>query len=241
MSAPIQPLPRNRMEDMLADYAFGSLPETEARHFEESLPLYPDIREEVEKVREVFARFDKEDFMERKTRPARTLSVHVQERLTRAGGFSLTGRRSLRHVWPVVGLTVLLVFLFAPGGFFLDNPGTTQTASREHMQIAAPEQPVVVTEQEMEHILASSTGDTVDPARVILALPDVTPLLGDETLFADEAFTASDIMNDDIVDGLAENFLYPMSDYALSGGLYEGLNESEIQQLFEELEHNDIL
>lgn len=243
MSASTTPLSHDRMEEMLADYAFNHLPEAEARHFEESLPLYPDIRAEVEQVRAVFAQFDKDDFMERKTRPARTLSVHVQERLARPRRFSLLSGRTMRHIWPAVGLVILLVVLFSPGGFLSHYVGTGGTQQPGQVQIAGviPEPQPLVTQEEMTQILTSAAGDTVDPAEVALVLPDITPLLNDKTLVADEAFSASDIMSDDMVQSLAENFLYPMSDYVLSGGLYEGLNESEVQQLFEELEHNDIL
>lgn len=242
MSASTSPLSRDRMEDMLADYAFNSLSEAEARHFEESLPLYPDIREEVEQVRAVFAQFDKDDFMERKTRPARTLSVHVQERIAGSRRSLFPSGRTMRHIWPALGLVVVLVVLFTPGGFlskYIESNGSSSGS----VQFAGiiPEPQPIVTQEEMAQILISATGDTVDPAEVALVLPDVTPLLNDKTLLADEAFSASDIMSDDMVQGLAENFLYPMSDYVMSGGLYEGLNESEIQQLFEELEHNDIL
>lgn len=107
-------LSREQMEEMMADYALNGLASAEAERFEEALPLYPDIRSDVEKVRAAFAQFAKEDYIESNTRRARTLSVHVQERLAtrRPAG-------NLRRLWPALVIGMLLLFMFVPGGFFL--------------------------------------------------------------------------------------------------------------------------
>lgn len=241
MDRQVQPLSRDRMEELLADYAFNALPEDDAQQFERSLPYYPDIREEVEKVRAAFAQFDREEFLERRTRRARSLSVHVQERLAQKRSL-WSGNRALRHLWPALVLTVLLVAVFTPGGLFLPDRSahTEQPAVAGSNTVAAPATPPVVSREEVAQIVEDA--QVGDPLEVALALPDRTPL-DDSDLdeLGTAVFSADDLISDEMAQALAENVLYPMSDYSLSGGLYNDLQEAELQQLLEELDNNDIL
>ncbi len=226
-------LPRERMEEMLTDYALGGLPEADIPLFEQSLSLYPDIQEDIRRIREAFAQFDKEDFIERQTRPARTLSVHVQQQL--AGRQSLLGSRSLRHAIPAFGIALLALFMFAPGGFFnrpdVLVPVAAVAPAAESSLISS-----AVTLQNVAQMVEDSR--VLDPLAVAFNMPDQTPMSDvDFSNNLDIAIGDELAISDEMAQGLADNELFPMSDYSLGGGLYDGMQESEIQQLLEELDN----
>lgn len=227
------PLSREKMEEMMADYALNSLLPEEARHFEGSLPLYPDIRVDVEKVRTAFAQFEKDDYLESRTRRARTLSVHVQERLA-------TDRRrgNLRRLWPALVLGMVLLFMFAPGGFFFKDKAALFSVSDGADTAGVQEELNLVTRDEVLEVLAAAD---VDAADAVGLLSDRTPLHSDERNLALDIPAGTNLMSDDMVAEMAKEALYPMSDDALSGAWYSDLRESDIQQLFEDLDSYDIM
>lgn len=231
-------LSHERMEEMAADYALGSLAEADIPLFELSLPQYPDIQEDVRRIREAFAQFDKEDMLERQTRSVRTLSVHVQQQL--GSRRSLFANRSLRHAVPALGLAVVALFLFAPGGLVYRSGSTMDVASPESAAVTRSTAPSLaaslVTQDDVRAILADTK--SADPVAVAVGISASTSLSDVDLMTEfDAAFGDELALSDEMAVGLADNELFPLSDYSLGGGLYDGMEEVEVQQLLEELDN----
>lgn len=232
MATLTDPLSREKMDEMMADYALNNLSPEEAKQFEESLSFYPDICVDVEKVRVAFAQFAKEDYIESRTRRARTLSVHVQERLATS-----QRRGNVRRLWPVFALGMVLLFMFAPGGFFFKE-GTVIFSGSHGGGASTQEEFGLVTRDEVLQVLAAVDVDAVDVAD---ALSDRTPMHSYGNDIVLDMPVGASLMSDDMIEEMAKDALYPMSDDALSGAWYADLRESDIQELFEDLDSYDIM
>ena len=103
-------LTRKEMEELLPDYIFKRLSKDETEAFEQNLPNFPDLVEEIEEVRKVFWKLEQMDidgFLERKTR---NIPVKVSNKLAR----KKSPLEILSHkgfVTAVAGLGVIIIAL----------------------------------------------------------------------------------------------------------------------------------
>jgi hypothetical protein len=95
------------MQELLPDYAFGRISEEDKIKFETTLPLYPDLEQEIKDVRAVFSRVEKMDFNAKVSSHTRNLSVKVNDRLAKK-----SKRKSpVRRLAPVFGMLVAAIVI----------------------------------------------------------------------------------------------------------------------------------
>lgn len=95
------------MQELLPDYAFGRISDEDKIKFETTLPLYPDLEQEIKDVRAVFSRVEKMDFNAKVSSHTRNLSVKVNDRLAKK-----TKRKSpVRRLVPVFGMLVAAIVI----------------------------------------------------------------------------------------------------------------------------------
>lgn len=76
----ISMMTRKEMEELIADYAFGRLDKQTSEAYSKNLANYPDIAQEIEDTKKVFAKIESMDFNGIIDNRTRDLSVRVNQR-----------------------------------------------------------------------------------------------------------------------------------------------------------------
>jgi hypothetical protein len=114
------------MQELLPDYIFGRLDIEDQIVFENSLPAYPDIRQEVEDGRTVFGKLELMDIDRLLAQRTRNLSVKVNQRLSKKPRHFERFSWSLRYAVPSFGLIILVLIIFWGKDIFLSNASLNQ-------------------------------------------------------------------------------------------------------------------
>lgn len=115
----LPPLPREEVENLLPDYAFGQLTDEDKVKFEAALPAYPDLAQELLLIRESFEEVDKEQEAEAKvvSQRLKNLTVHVQERLHLERERRAHRLRLFRFFVPALATCAVIAVVSIPRGF----------------------------------------------------------------------------------------------------------------------------
>ncbi|MGE5481140.1 MAG: hypothetical protein ACM3U1_12030 [Chloroflexota bacterium] len=122
------------MQQELPDYLFGRLSEERRRAFEATLPDFPDLREEIQGVRKVFAKVDRMDLDAKMEFRSRNVSVKVLDRLEARRRNAWTWRKA---TVPGLGLIALVIIVFnlykTPEDDNIKRQSTPATAKTEEV------------------------------------------------------------------------------------------------------------
>lgn len=113
------------MQELLPDYVFGRLSDNDKKIFEYNLFEYPDINEEVIKVREVFQKVEDMKLDAKIEGHTRNLSVKVQERLRRMPKSLQYQSIIFRYIIPTLGILIIAVLILT--NKWERNDGTTKS------------------------------------------------------------------------------------------------------------------
>ncbi len=249
---PTSILSREEVEGSLADFAFGQIEETRHLAMERALPHYPDLQEELEQIRTVFARFDKMEFKADLSLRARSLSVHVHENLARQRERNGMRNHSLKRLLPFGVFAILATLVLPPFdilNYFSDKAATqvsVATAPDRSSDRSAQTTPGIIDLDGLDELIVTTLAqdDLPGMSRELAATALVNgtsfqnDILENEsslTLFDDTEF------DDNLFGDFASSAFGPnsglISDFILPGDF----QERELQQLFEELDGNATL
>ena len=229
------PLSREAMESLLPEYAFGNASLADQQAFEASLPLYPDLAEEVEQVRAVFAKVDELELPRQISQKTRNLSVHVLERRReQRQRFWHPGR--IRRLMPLALAStvacICLVVLFPPQGT-IAPVGTASIA--EH---TTDGQDANSSDQMLQEILSDEDW-SVDDLVLLPANDGILNIESEDLASLDDDEDVTRLAEATLI-ALGETTSMPFSDQAVED-LLEDLNEDDLQSLFKELENDEVL
>jgi hypothetical protein len=114
-----------QLQEMLPEYIFNELTESEAKRFEEQIQAYPDLLKEVEDSKAVFGRIDKMKINDEFSSKSRNLSVKVNQRLKNdplKNNFTLIAKLAL----PTAALAIIVAMVF-----LYDDPIFNKTGQNE--------------------------------------------------------------------------------------------------------------
>lgn len=105
-----------KLQEMLPDYVFDRLDNSDKFLFEENVKNFPDLIEEINQVKAVFNRFDKMEFEDKINHRARNFSVKVIEKKQNQKSYKFTGGQYL------VRFLVPVALLITIGIYYLGSP-----------------------------------------------------------------------------------------------------------------------
>ncbi len=100
------------MQEMLPDYVFGRLSAEDVELYENNLPDYPDLQDEIEEVRKVFGKVETMDFDKKIAQRTRNLSIKVMNRMEIYKAKQRRFSFATRYVVPTFGLAIVLILIF---------------------------------------------------------------------------------------------------------------------------------
>jgi hypothetical protein len=102
-----------KLQEMLPDFVFGRLQDSDKEFFELNYKNYPDLVKEVDEIKSVFNRFDKMDFDNLLTNKTRNISVKIIEKREKYKKYNKIGSFSylIRYALPVAIIITFLIYL----------------------------------------------------------------------------------------------------------------------------------
>lgn len=102
-----------KLQELLPDYVFGRLQNSDKEFFELNYINYPDLVKEVEEIKAVFNRFDKMDFDNLLANKTRNISVKIIEKREKNKKYNQIGSFSylIRYALPVAIIITFLIYL----------------------------------------------------------------------------------------------------------------------------------
>ncbi len=110
-----------KMQEMLPDYVFNRLDQSEKEKFESSLELFPDLIKEIDDAKRVFSKIEKMDFNSIIEKKARNISVKVQDRIRYKKHKERIPAYFFKIVVPTLGMAAIVLYLFITGLHNLNN------------------------------------------------------------------------------------------------------------------------
>ncbi len=211
-------LSRGEAELKLTDFVFGRLSAQEQAVFEAALDEFPDLRSEADQIRSAFAGFDRQDYLERRKKAARNVSVHVQQGLNSAQRAGQRNRRFLLRMAPLAVACIIAVVIFPP----FDDPAFPSETS----DLSAFNTDGVPVLDGLDEFLLET--DQENLAELVGEYPATLP---DESGLSSSELDAAD------AEILLETSWYVNAGMPVLDFLPEDLNEDELQSLFDGVEH----
>lgn len=233
----------SEMQEHLPDYIFGRLSPLEREIFERTLPNFPDITEEIERVRKVFARLEKmnvDKFIDRKTRD---IHYKVQAKWNKQQkAFGVVRLPSFRIVLATVGVVIIALSLFLTKNsrFVLNlNPLQTKNISMGDLSEKVNFEPLQLLDeteanQILENFIADGSLDYPNPGFFV----DPVLELGKINEFST---FAENLIEEHIIESLdiKQSSIYNITLFSFNSlfNELENLNEDDFKQLIKELEN----
>lgn len=95
-----------QMEEFLPDYVFERISEDDKFNFEQCLPNYPEIQNEIIEVRAVFQKMEMMDIEKPIRDKSRNLSVKVNQKLAKNKEYGYKGSFNLKILMPLMAMLV---------------------------------------------------------------------------------------------------------------------------------------
>ncbi len=225
---------RKDLEERMPDYIFGRLPKVEFEIFEQSLQNFPDLIQEIEDVRKVFSKLEQSDlnkFVERKTR---NIPVKVAKKLQqRKAPFNILARPAFVTIVASFAIILLTISIFISKNQHQEIVQTQKTNNYLALQDTTPLFP------QLESIEQFANNDDLNLSYFsnfnssnIFEISHYSEAIAD---YLEKA------VNEQIVDFLG-------SDAKPSPNIFDfdifkrldNLDESDFQQIIEELKHVEI-
>ena len=194
------------MEEFLPDYVFGRISTEDKIKFEEQLPQYPDLQDEIKQVKAVFHKIENMNFDKVIFRRTRNLSVKVNDRLenkkARRGKFSLVNR----YLVPTFGLALILLLIFTSKDLFkFDKSGLNNIESNSANELQILKNTDALALGDLPATLDSMVEATTSIANPVHHMSSKETPIDDATM--DKIW--SDFLSDNLIIGgiLPQNFL----------------------------------
>ncbi|MGA2298985.1 MAG: hypothetical protein ABSG15_15680 [FCB group bacterium] len=236
----INKLTYKEMQEFLPDYVFDRISQEDKAKFEEQLPLYPDLQDEIKQVRAVFSKIENMDLDKVISSRTRNLSVKVNERLERKNNRSRKFSLVNRYLVPTFGLALLLIIIFSSKDLFkFSNNGKNKIDSNSSNELQ-----ILKNSDALALLDSSSTLDSLVEATSNLVNP-VHHVSAKETPVDDATIDKiwSDFLSDNLIIGgiLPQNFLI-YNHITSNGDLMKDLNdmdENDFQNILKEIDDVD--
>jgi hypothetical protein len=212
-------LTEKQMQELLPDYIFNRLSESEKEIFELNLPNFLDIQKEIEEVNAVFTKFDKIDFDNLIDRKTRNMSYHVNNRMQKLPQRSSFRPNFIRFAIPMT--LMLLVSILLIRGKDLN-----------FMQQFFPSQNEYANESMFDEELIQEL--------IITENIDVLEIANDDEL----AVIYNDMLSREITENIKSenlNKIQQIELYENELNILNYLDEEDIQTILQELEDETIL
>lgn len=229
------------MQELLPDYVFGRINPDDRTAFEQHLPAYPDLMDEIKQVREVFSKVEAMDIDKIIETKTRNLSVRVKDRISKRKKVS-TYSWSMKYAVPTVAVLFLGVYMFI---------------NKDNMNISSPETQIISkvsnNNEKPDQLLTKADAELLFEDDV--TLEDLKHIYTDYTLASNYTDITSHIAEDDktidniyyeqLTNQLKDlksneiNQIYK-NDVNSLNGMYnelENLDESQIQSLIEDVKN----
>lgn len=219
------------MEELSADYAFGKLEGEQKISFESSLPHFPEIEAEIIQVRSVFDNFDREDFLSKKAKQSRNISVRVLERRTLEELRSRKFRKFFRQLSPAFALCTAFLIFVGYQKYAIHKSDLVGFSKTEN---------IYIQKQDIQMLIGAET-DTNEKSisEIAKEMPNFTVNEPSKnTNLTDTYSNASNQQNQaEYVSGdFSKDALFSFADY------FNGdLDENDLQSIFEEFNNNEVL
>ncbi|MBK9246774.1 MAG: hypothetical protein IPM69_01340 [Ignavibacteria bacterium] len=212
-------LSKNEIQDLLPDYAFGKLAETEKVHFENSIPHYPELQSELLEIRNAFLKIENLQYDSSIDQRTRNLSLHVNERLNKKREIQFRVVRLTRYVIPIIGLAVLALFYIQPDESILSgNQPSIESANQIEIIALADAQMIISNDVNINAAIEETTQ--------LITIPENIPESSHEI---DELFASSlHIINDNSQNSILQN-----------EDLWLNFTETELQDLLKDLSYEN--
>lgn len=218
------------MQEMLPDYVFDRLSSEDAKRFEDSLPLYPELVKEAEEVRAVFNRVEDMDFDSITKVKTRNLSVNVLNRMKKEDSNKSYFKKPNKIILPVSLIVIIVVF-------FITNNNKTDNVKKSINETSA-----------VTNILNSSDRFMLTDSISTIQLADAAEQYSISQLTYDKelAKKAEDKINSELSAEIYEAYSNPDDTFWNIPGNHRALieeinlNEDEFQDLLKELENAKI-
>lgn len=110
---------KNRLEELLPDYAFGRINEKDKSFFEENIKDFPELMDELEQIQRVFQKVESVDFDGLMKKNSRNVSVKVMRNIKKSRPSLFLQFLQPKNLLPTLGLVVMAYITFFVG---FDNP-----------------------------------------------------------------------------------------------------------------------
>lgn len=100
-----------QVQELLPDYAFGRLDKENSIIFENSIELYPDLKQELNDVREVFSKAEMMEYDQLLSDRSKNISVKVNNRFNQSSVFDFRLKVISRYVAPLVGVAAIMLLI----------------------------------------------------------------------------------------------------------------------------------
>jgi hypothetical protein len=235
---------REKMEQMLADYAFDKLDYNGKQVFENALDKYSDLRKQAEEIRILFKDVRPENFQRRFSEKTRNLSVRVNERMTKENQSFYRFGKLTKYLIPAAGLAIVIFFFIINGMLpdFFTKTGDiadelTITENEIFTGITSSEARSIFDGEVNEENVIELTENTIKADKYLNMdlLAELTPKLL-ETAYNEyfDEMILDDILND--IESLEYVQLATQYDYYEQ---LENLEEEEFEYILKELENAD--
>lgn len=104
-----------KLQELLPDYVFGKLNQTDIDFFETNVQLFPDLTKEVEDVKNVFSKFDKMELDNNIAKSSRNIAYKVIEKREQNKNYKYkysSNSYLLRFILPVALFIAIGIFYF---------------------------------------------------------------------------------------------------------------------------------
>jgi len=227
------------MQELLPDYVFGRLPDEEKINFEQLLPMYPDLVDEIKQVNAVFSRVEEMDLNKKIEYRTRNLSIKVQDRLSKSRQHSTSFNLIVRFAFPTLAIFAMAYILLTWNrpGQVINNPVAVKLEAANIFKPGEAESIIdstmnIKTFSEISHSLYRNIDDGSDLAKLDNIHDDLDKY--------DTEFLAGD---DNGLNDMPAIFLYegPNNQNEINIDDFYNLNESDFQDIYEEIENENIL
>ncbi|GEM_PF-2820624 len=137
------------MHDLLSDYAFERLSESEDKIFEYNLQFYPELNEEIEEVRAIFSSIDQMDMDKFLSERTKDLSVKVNSKREKRRYKKQIGLK--RFVLPIA---IMMLIAFIVGEYKLSDVVDYVIGNKPHS--------AVFTQKEMAILISDEENDLIN-------------------------------------------------------------------------------
>jgi hypothetical protein len=221
------------MQELLPDYAFGRISDSDKINFETTLPDFPDLQQELKDVKAVFSRVEEMDFDAAINRKTRNLSVKVNNRLAAKS----KKKTSVRRLAPALLVIIASILVFNIWGTNEKVVTTAIDNSEQPMDnlISTEAETLILSSLQKDEIahtseLNSVSSTSINTEQMIVDEDEINDLFSDMIAELDGF--------DDLNGSFTESGLFYDVDYIDEISI---LDKSEIEGLIEDIQNAKIL